>query len=267
MFYSMEMRFEKKTVTPRMAKAWLAKNTEKNRKPKKGKIPMYARDMAAGKWQLTGETIKFDEKGQLIDGQNRLLAVVEADVPVEFHVAYDVSPEAFAVLDSGAARTAADSLHITTSVAAIARWVIMWQHEDYMGGGAYKPTTAQIGELYLAEEKLLDAASWRSIDCQRLGLGTGSPCGMAHYLFSRIDEEMTHAFFDQYVSGADLPGRSPVLALRNKIARTKVDRLSRPEQLALFIRAWNNYRTDTPMDRMMITKSGALSNANFPLPK
>lgn len=263
----MAMRFERKTVTPRMAKAWLGKNIETNRKPKRGKIPMYVRDMKAGKWQLTGETIKFDDEGRLIDGQNRLLAVVEANVPVEFDVVYDVLPEAFAVIDSGASRTTADSLHLTTSITSIARWAIMWDHEDYMGGGAYKPTTSEIGDLYLAEEKLLDGASGRSVDCQRLGLGTGSACGMAHYLFSHIDQEMTHAFFDQYVSGADLPGRSPVLALRNKIARVKVDRLSRQEQLALFIRAWNNYRTDTPMDRMMITKSGVLTNQNFPQPK
>lgn len=268
------MRFERKTVTPRMAKAWLKKNIETNRNPKKGKIPMYARDMATGKWQEdTGETIKFDETGRLIDGQNRLHAVVLADVPVTFDVAFDVPIAAMPVLDTGSSRTSADSLKImgagsrdSPAASSITRWAIMWDNEDFMGVGTYKPTPAEIGERYLTEEGAFDAAVGRSKDCQRRGLGNGSAAGLACYLFSAIDIEQTHSFFDQYISGADLPHRSAVLALRNRIARARVDRTSRPEQLALFVRAWNNFREDAPMDRIIL-KRGDLTNLNFPMPR
>lgn len=274
MLRSMGITVRRKTVTPRMAKTWLAKNVENNRHPKSGRVPMLARDMKEGKWQTdTGEMIKFAEDGQLIDGQNRLRAVILADVDVTFDVAYGVPLAAMTVIDSGAARTAADTLKILGSaghsplLASIVRWVLMWEQGDLMGGsGPYRPTTPEIYERYQAESKLFDGVTARASDCQKRGLGTGRPAGMAYYLFQKINEQEAHAFFDQYISGADLPGKSPVLALRNKIARSRVDRLTRPEQLALFIRAWNNYRTDTPMDRMMIVR-GAIGNSNFPMPK
>jgi hypothetical protein len=113
---------------------------------------------------------------------------------------------------------------------------------------------------------MFDAAAKRATDCQNRGIGTGAVAGVAHYLFSRIDRELTHQFFDQYVSGANLPDRSAVLALRNKIARTRIDRLTRPEQLALFIRAWNLWRADKPTDRLVISKY-ELGNDNFPQPR
>jgi len=44
-------------------------------------------------------------------------------------------------------------------------------------------------------------------------------------------------------------------------------RLTRPEQLALFIRAWNHFRDDNPVDRLQLVRSGDLDNSNFPQPK
>ena len=61
-------------VTPDMAKRWLSKNTG-NRPVKKAKVAQYARDMTEGRWEITGEAVKFAQSGRLIDGQNRLHAV------------------------------------------------------------------------------------------------------------------------------------------------------------------------------------------------
>jgi hypothetical protein len=266
-------RYETVTVTPQVAKQWLGKNAENNRLPKASKIPSYARDMLAGNWQTdTGETIKFDLAGNLIDGQNRLRAVIVAGVPVTFDVAYDVPQSAMQVVDSGAARTAGDVLRIAgvsdrMRSSAIIRWIIKWDAKVFTGSGGMQPTTTEIIGRYMAEPDKFDAAASRSTDCQNRGLGTGSPAGVAHYLFSHLDYEQTHQFFDQYISGANLPDRSAVLALRNKIARARIDRITRAEQLALFIRAWNAFRDGKPVDRLQLVRSGELTNLNFPQPK
>jgi hypothetical protein len=56
--------------------------------------------------------IAFDTNGVLVDGQHRLAAIVEADLPVELTVFTEVGQGAFDVLDTGKRRNAADILAI-----------------------------------------------------------------------------------------------------------------------------------------------------------
>jgi hypothetical protein len=144
----------------------------------------------------------------------------------------------------------------------------MWDAKLYVGqGGGLNPTHSEILDRFDAEAGLYDAAATRATDCQNRGIATGAPAGVAYYLFSRLDQEKAHAFFDQYVSGANLPDLSPVLALRDKMARLRIDRLTRPEQLCCFIRAWNGWRRDVTMEKIVISPVGPLTNDNFPMPK
>jgi hypothetical protein len=268
------MKILRELITPQRARELLAHNADNNRNPKKGKIAMYARDMAAGSWNSnTGETIKVDVKGDLIDGQNRMFAVIESGKDIFFDVAYDVPTDAMQVIDTGATRGAADTLkilgaHDRTSSSAIVRWSIMWDVQLYTGhGGSFAPTVSEVVARFLAEPEAYTAAAKRGKDCQNRGLGAGAAAGTAHYLFSRIDGEQAHQFFDHYVSGANLPDRHPCLTLRAKMARRRVDRVTRPEELALFVRAWNAFRLGEGLDRMMIVRQGKLTNLNFPQPK
>lgn len=265
--------YKRELIGPREAKRLLGVNAENNRLPKTGKIPSYARDMQTGRWNSdSGETIKVDVNGRLIDGQNRLQAVIMSGMSIEFDIAYDVPTEAMKVIDSGATRSAGDVLHIDGTpnrmrVAGIVRWSILWDAKIFTGrGGTFNPTHTEIIERYRSEAALYDGATQRANDCQRLGLGTGGSAGTAHYLFSRIDPEWTHQFFDQYISGANLVANCGPLALRNKMARRKIDRITRAEELALFVRAWNAWRDDRTLERMTVVPSGVLNNTNFPQP-
>lgn len=277
----MSITYERVLVTPSMARQWLDKRPDNQRTEKRGKITAYARDMKSGRWdENTAEFIKFDVNDKLIDGQNRLLAVILADIPITFDVAHGLPSAAMLVLDSGAPRGASDAMKIANVVsrarsAAIVRWSILWDAGFYTGmGGTLRPTNMEIVERYAADQGIYNAAASRATDCQNRGLATGAPAGVAYYLFSRIDQESAHGFFDQYVSGANLPDRSSILALRNRMAKVRVDRITRPEQLALFIRAWNAYRDSRPMDSLIIVKAkpgsempAKLTNDNFPQPK
>ncbi len=269
------IKYERTIVTPALARRWLELNAENNRLPRPRKIQAYARDMASGNWNSdSGETIKFDKNGILVDEQNRLKAVLLADMSIAMDVVTGLPESAMLVIDSGIARTGADAIRLSgakgaSSVSSIVRWSILWDAGYYMGNVSNKsggPTNTEIDNRYRSEMGAYDSASQRAKDCQNRSLGTGAVAGLSFYLFSRIDREQTHAFFDQFISGANLSEGAAPLALRNKIARMRVDRLTRSEQLALFVRGWNAFRSGEKLQRMIISR-GELTNLNFPQPK
>jgi hypothetical protein len=97
-------------ITPDMAREFLAKNMKNNRHVMKNTVHSYARMMRNGNWNLTHQGIAFDENGELVDGQHRLAAIAEANVPVEMMVTYDVhhAPGEVFTIDMGRKRTYAN---------------------------------------------------------------------------------------------------------------------------------------------------------------
>ena len=99
-------------ITPTMALNWLENANTNNRKVSDAYVKRLARDMKAGRWRLTHQGIAFDPHGVLLDGQNRLWAIVEADMPMEMHVWFNISPESLPVIDGVKPRTLADQLRL-----------------------------------------------------------------------------------------------------------------------------------------------------------
>lgn len=100
------MRYQRVTVTPEIAKEWLAHNITNNRSLNRNRVLQYATDMKNDQWMMSpNSVIAFDTNGNLIDGQHRLMAVIEADKPVNMVVCYDNDPDVMRVIDTGMART------------------------------------------------------------------------------------------------------------------------------------------------------------------
>lgn len=79
---------KKVRYTPEMAKAVLA-NMGANRSPSMTVVHTYTRLMCDGGWKCDPLlALRFDHDGRLIDGQHRMLAVIQAGVPVDFYVDY-----------------------------------------------------------------------------------------------------------------------------------------------------------------------------------
>ncbi len=102
------------TVTPELARQWLAKNT-RNRSIGKTAVEKLAKEIRDGRWRLTHQGIAFGADGELYDGQHRLHAVVVANVPVKIRVTRGLPPEARDAIDVGVrgSRKAQDVLAIT----------------------------------------------------------------------------------------------------------------------------------------------------------
>ena len=98
-------------VTPELAAKWLEGNTH-NRDLEPSKVELYASDMKAGRWQLTHQGIAFDDNGVLLDGQHRLWAIVETNMPMKFRVFFNESPSARWVTDIGNPRKNVDVIKL-----------------------------------------------------------------------------------------------------------------------------------------------------------
>jgi hypothetical protein len=104
------MRLMAETVTPAQAKQWLDVDNHRNRKLREGRVAYLTDEIRAGRWQVTHIGIAFDPKGNLLDGQHRLAAIVRSGVAVQMVVARNVPPETYIAMDRGLMRTMPDVL-------------------------------------------------------------------------------------------------------------------------------------------------------------
>jgi len=141
-------------ITPAKAKHYLLFNTT-NRSQSQPKIIEYAMAMVDGRWVLNGETIKFDNEGTLIDGQNRLQACILADVPFTTYVIRGLEDKrAFATVDVGKSRSHTDMMSIVGidnryNLASAATLIIHYDNGTvtWRGASARRFTRSELGKL------------------------------------------------------------------------------------------------------------------------
>lgn len=99
-------------ITPEQASDMLGRNHLNTRSLNTKRVQQFAAVMKAGKWHVTHQGIALDNAGNILDGQHRLYAIVEAKVPVELMVTTGLDQSMFTVIDVGRVRTVADILTI-----------------------------------------------------------------------------------------------------------------------------------------------------------
>lgn len=92
-------------ITPEIAAEYLKVNVKNYRKLQRSVMKRYAEDMKAGRWQMNGEPIVFDNNGMLKNGQHRLAAVILSGVTVEMTVIRGID-ESVTAYDLNSVRTA-----------------------------------------------------------------------------------------------------------------------------------------------------------------
>lgn len=254
------------SVTPAMAEVWLA-SMGPNRNMMDGRVSLYARDMAAGKWQVNGETIKFDRAGRLLDGQHRLAACMLAGRIFRTAVARGVIPDAMHTIDTGRTRTAGQILHLSgmanaNIVAAALGWLWRKENNRLTGyGHAVRPTTQELHALAAQHPEIHRSATVGN-HCHRLTMP--SVHAFCHYLFSRIDSTLADAFYEQLRTGESLRADDPIYSLRERLHRSAASkagrgRLTELDTYALIVRAWNAVRKGKVTGRrgLVLPKDGA----------
>lgn len=97
------------TISPKVAESFLSCNFD-NRRVRQAHVRALAREMANGKWEMTHQGIAFSDAGRLLDGQHRLMAVMESGVTVQMLVTRGVPDESFKAIDQHARRSISDAL-------------------------------------------------------------------------------------------------------------------------------------------------------------
>jgi hypothetical protein len=257
---------EIRTVTPTTAKGWLKQN-KRNRPLVPNIVAGYARDMAAGHWQLTGEAIKFDTDGNLADGQHRLSAIVAANVAIDMLVVRNVLPETQTVMDSGRKRTASDALTLVgqknpSILAAAARFALREPGCGYIGTEerVSNPTNSEIAEFIDGHPDIHRAADLASHYYPQFD-APPSVLAICWMRFSKVDLEAASLFFNSVANMATDGYGDPRAALVKRLAniRRNNERMTQAAYLSLIFRAWNAWRGGQNLGKLMSeSRAGAV---------
>jgi hypothetical protein len=270
------MKAEVVEITPELA-AELLKRNVKNRTLSPKKLKIYVEDMKNGKWVLNGETIQFNKKGELINGQHRLTAVILSGVTIFVLVVTGVEDErAFATIDQGLMRGAHTVLQLkgvknAKRMESISKKLMLWDTAEHkenfttLAGKSFSITAiAEYYEEHKEEidfiyEQFKDAAILRT--CKAY---TG--VFVALILCYRYSPKETLTFIEKFKTGANLSENNPILLLRNKLTHVTVKDTGRRwelEVMAMIIKSFNNFVTGKTSKLLRWN----IENEKFPIPR
>jgi hypothetical protein len=259
------VRSKVQTITPKKAAEYLSRNTA-NRPLSARTVREFAQAIQRGEWRVTHQGIAFDTTGALVDGQHRLAAIVEADVPVEVTVFTEVPEGAFDVLDTGKRRNAADVLAIegeksAVTLAAMVRTVWLYENRPDLNwsGGDAGVSNHQIVATLQQHPKLRDFVSVG----EQIATATGmikSAAGAASYLVAQASGRDLSPWFDAIVEGTGMAKGDPRLLFRRvmfahtrKQAGQVMRRRENREHFTLYLKAFNAWAAGTTLTQLKYT--------------
>ena len=258
----MHSNFE--VITPERALDLLTANTN-NRKLRPSVVARYAGAMARGEWRPNGEAIKIAEDGTLLDGQHRLEACVEAEVPFETLIVTGLSKNSQQTMDGGLKRGTNDHLAFmgeknTTVLASALRLIVEYEMYGTIGirGGDAKLVTDPMLMAALDRHPHMRETVSSTGLLRKMGAITPSQTAALMYIM-RSGPYQTQAtlFFDQLKNGYMLTPDSPLLNLRNQVLGQTQSRLGAARTAALTVKAWNSYVLERPMRQLRWAPSEA----------
>lgn len=131
-------------ITPELARQFLLQ-TNVNRKIWYGFVSWLAKQIKNGHWNPgNGDTIRFNKRGELIDGQHRLTAIYVSGVAQDCDVKFNLDDEAQATIDTGRKRSVGDQLHLlgekhSKNLSSAIRWI----HIMAIGDVSYRLSTQE----------------------------------------------------------------------------------------------------------------------------
>lgn len=252
------MNYVTENITPAKAQQYL-QTSQGNRPVSKPTVLSYADTMKKGGWLLNGMCIIFDSDGHLIDGHHRLLAVIEAGIPVRFDVCRGISADAFTTYDCGRHRTIGQLLAmqgtkhynlvgaiVTANDMLIKRGKLTGNTSIGSHVGRGKQTNAEKYELYRRDPEGFEATAVVIVRLlSRVRIMQGSWAGGIYYYLTHTggySEAEVLPFFEALFS-VDTTDVAVADMLRKAITKaTMSGKKLLPEQLwGLTAKAWNYY--------------------------
>jgi hypothetical protein len=244
------MEFKKMLITPSIAKELLESNVC-NRRVNRHIVSQYANDMSTGQWKIdTAECIKISKTKIILDGQHRLLAIIKSNIPVFFHIAFDVEDNVFDVLDTGKIRNSTDIFKIkgiqkeNTIPSIIITYNQIVINKYYVLQGNEKNTSQQLLKQYYENPEF-----WQNV--ARIShnyylsfakIIIPSIIGGFYAYFVKSDKDLADSFFSQLCTGSNITNNT-ILLLRNKLIQDKVSvkKMQKLTKIIFIIKTWNAF--------------------------
>lgn len=235
------MRTEVIKVTPEIAEQYLSKNI-KNRSVSQSRVLGYSNDMKEGRWLFNPNPISFDVTGELIDGQHRLLAVIESGLEVDMLILHGAPVASKEIIDFNRPRSASDILKIegytdVNNITALAKKIIALEngkkaeistHKDGGGlkSGQYENATkTEVVDYVRANyQSLHDLNRTACIIYKKGNIRLLSPAEIGFLIFVLKPMDKAIEFIDRVVSGVGLMPGTAETALRGVVERVRFNR-------------------------------------------
>lgn len=270
------MKAEIILITPEMANKYLKRNV-KNRNLNMNHVKKLAQEIKSGRWVLNGVPIQFNDKGELINGQHRLNAIIVANIAIQLLVITGVSdPRAFDTIDQNSlVRGAHTILQLkgipnATRMVSIAKKLMLWdQTEDksaftILAGKAL--STVEIADYYEEHQDDITFIYDLMKDAKILNVCKAySAVFTALIICYRYNENDTFTFIEKFKTGAGLTENSPILLLREKLLHVNTKDSGRRwelEVMAMIIKSFNDHAAGR--SRRLLRWN--LENEKFPVP-
>jgi hypothetical protein len=255
-------------ITPETAEFYLSKlpNSQsriQQRSLSTKSVDRYSEDMASEQWLFIADVIRFNTIGELVDGQHRLRSIIQAGTSEFQLVARGLEPEAFAVFDTGRARSFTDALRSlgvsnVSMAAGTTRRVFHWRRGNYGVANVARVPNPQFLGVPASPGKLLETFHEMRQEIQQAGrrggalkaqfaTKTAAPAVVAfiYLLFSRLDLDRCEAFFHELQIGpAQVGPEYPIAVLRDRLMRqVKAGEQASPDWVWIhfFITTWNKW--------------------------
>lgn len=268
------MKTKEETITPEIAAEYLKTNW-RNRTIRHSHVTRLARDMKAGRWIVTSETIKFDLDGKLIDGQHRLLACTEAGTPFVSWVARNCPEGVQQALGGSVPRKFGDELvmrgfhHCTLLAGASKTCAIYDQFGHWEPQYPRQMTYFDQAEAFANHQQDIISACTFVIDRYHAAdTGRRIPPTMLSSLlvqFRKHNAEVGDWFIDKIYSGENMKKGEPVYHLRKLFNPRDGNRRIMHQGLrwAVVIKAYNASCDGVEIGRLAFRAAGP-SPENFP---
>lgn len=278
---------EQIVMTPEQARQILSHNNGKNRALRPNTVAKLTNDIKEGRWEITHQGIAFDEHNQLLDGQHRLQAIVNANRECEMIVWRNVPRKSFSVLDCGVSRTASDNLNYMNVprakiVAPGIKHIILYnRYPKRTWSNLPFPSHAEITNFYKQDQQRFDLVSGMVFEaCKQYKKLNPTGMTVVCYLAAVAGHSLSviGSFCHEMGRGTQLSPTSPVLAYRQFLVNSTkipIDRTLQQYSIACIIKAFNYWHANKelrqfkaplfpPMptiDQAAIPNLGAVSSA------
>lgn len=231
----------------------------------KNHVKVLAREMIHGRWKSNGDTICLNEN-QIIDGQHRLLAVIESGVTIEALLVSGLDSDVFDTKDVGKRRSAADTLAVKGEMSCKSLAACLAVIDRYMTGRISKSVKYTNTEVEEVLEKYPEARRSVRLCMETKRLLPNAILAGCHYLFAQKNQEQADQFVRDLRSGVGLEDGDPVYVLRERLMQNNIAKakLGKFYLMAIVIKAWN-YRRDRKNIRFLRWREEGDNPEPFPV--